>query len=46
MILNRYKELQDSAKHTKYILHNLPKTEEEKDFIQFTTLEAEFIMSG
>nr|CAI5824993.1 unnamed protein product [Callosobruchus analis] len=44
-MLNKYKELQDKAKKTQTLISKLPKKSSQKEFIQFTTLEAVFEMA-
>lgn len=41
----KYKELQENAKQTKKVLDKLP-PDSNKDFVQFTTVDAEFLMLG
>lgn len=41
----KYRELQQNAKQTKKLLDNLPADSKRND-VQFTTLDAEFMMSG
>lgn len=41
----KYKEFQESAKKTKDILDKLP-LDSKRDHVQFTILDAQFVMSG
>lgn len=41
----KYKELQESAKQTQNILDQLP-PDSKRDHVQFTTMDAQFVMSG
>lgn len=41
----KYKDLQESAKQTMKILDKLP-ADSKRDAVQFTTLDANFVMSG
>ncbi|KAJ8953002.1 hypothetical protein NQ318_015363 [Aromia moschata] len=44
-MLLKYKELQESAKKTKKDLPPLPPDSDRKEFVQFTTMQAKFVMS-
>ncbi|VEN38118.1 unnamed protein product [Callosobruchus maculatus] len=44
-MLNKYKELQDKAKKTQNLISKLPKKSSQKEFVQFTTIEAVFEMA-